>query len=64
MLTTKIVRDVHEQQLREIVRSLPETRRTRQGPRPKGLRLWIGRRLIGIGVALAAESPPRLAARR
>jgi hypothetical protein len=59
MLTPRIIRDIHNQQVREMERALPEGQRLAAIPRST-LRHKVGRGLIRVGYALAAESPRQL----
>jgi hypothetical protein len=54
VLTSLIVRDIHNQQVREMERALLDERRAATDRSP--LRQKIGRGLIRVGFALAAES--------
>ena len=55
MLTPQIVRDIHNQQVREMEQVLPDSQRLAATPRST-LRQKVGRGLIRVGYALAAES--------
>ena len=55
MLTSPIVRDIHNQQVREMERALLDSERPATTDR-FGLRQRVGRGLIRVGFALAAES--------
>jgi hypothetical protein len=59
MLTPRIIRDIHNQQVREMERALPEGQSLAAIPRST-LRHRVGRGLIRVGYALAPESPRRL----
>lgn len=56
MLTPMILRDIHNQRLREMERVMPDGLRPAAAPRSM-LRQKVGRGLIRVGCALAAESP-------
>ncbi len=56
MLTPLIIRDIHNQQVREMERALLDSQRLAATPRSP-LRQKVGRGLIRVGFALAAESP-------
>ena len=61
VLTSRIVKDVHDQQLREL-----ETRLRlceSQADCTGGIRQIVGRALIHLGSGMAAECPPQLARR-
>ena len=55
MLTPRIVRDIHNQQVREMERVLRDSPRSPATPGSM-LRHKVGRGLIRVGYALAAES--------
>jgi hypothetical protein len=55
VLTPTIVRDIHNQQVSEMERALPDGERPATTDR-FGLREKIGRGLIRVGFALTAES--------
>jgi hypothetical protein len=61
VLTPRIVRDIHNQQVREMERALPDSQRPAVTP-PSTLRQKVGRGLIRVGYAVAAESPRQQAA--
>jgi hypothetical protein len=56
VLTPRIVRDIHNQQLREMEPVRPDGQQLAATPRST-LRHKVGRGLIRVGYALAAESP-------
>jgi hypothetical protein len=62
MLTPRVIKDVHDQQVREL--EMRARACDNQVDCSGGLRQTVGRALIQIGVGLAAECPPQLAARR
>jgi hypothetical protein len=55
VLTSLIVRDIHNQQVREMERALLNSKRRAAADR-FGLRQRVGRGLIRVGFALAAEN--------
>jgi hypothetical protein len=56
MLTPMIVKDIHNQQVREMERVQPDGGRSEAAPGSM-LRQKVGRGLIRVGNALASESP-------
>jgi hypothetical protein len=62
MLTARVIKDVHDQQVRELqLRSRPYES---QPDCSEGLRQTVGRALVRFGFGLAGECPPQLAARQ
>lgn len=56
MMTSLIVRDIHNQQVREMERALLDSKSLAATPRSP-LRQKVGRGLIRVGFAIAAEGP-------
>ncbi len=61
MLTPRIIKDVHDQQVRELEMRLRPCES--QADCTGGIRQTVGRALIHLGSGMAAECPPQLARR-
>ncbi len=55
MLTPQIIRDIHNQQIRELERAQPDGDGLAATPR-SSVRQRVGRGLVRVGYALASES--------